>query len=125
VLVPGGAEAVGDELQVLLQVFLRPRHADELHDAVRGVVPNSPIGFEQRDDAVVVQKLVAEIDPECVLLVGESMENIVRPSSENARSRVQWLPPVGSRATITSGLPTIRDYRQHRSSQARFRLLIS
>jgi hypothetical protein len=48
------AEAVGDELQVLFQVFLRPRHADELHDAVGGVVPDAPIGFKQRDDAVVV-----------------------------------------------------------------------
>ena len=34
----GRAEAVGDELQVLFQVFLRPRHADELDEAVGGVV---------------------------------------------------------------------------------------
>ena len=52
--VAGRAEAVGDELQVLFQVFLRPCHADELHDAVGGVVPDAPIGFEQRNDAVVV-----------------------------------------------------------------------
>ena len=59
----GRAEAVGDELQVLFQVFLRPRHADELHDAVGGVVPDAPIGFEQRDDAVVV-------GPEGLVLAG-------------------------------------------------------
>ena len=59
----GRAEAVGDELQVLFQVFLRPRHADELHDAVGGVVTDAPIGFEQRDDAVVV-------GPEGLVLAG-------------------------------------------------------
>ena len=62
-LAVGRAEAVGDELQVLFQVFLRPRHADELHEAVGGVVPDAPIGFEQRDDAVVV-------GPEGLVLAG-------------------------------------------------------
>ena len=34
-------------------MFLRPSHADELDDAVGGVVPETPVGFDQRDDAVV------------------------------------------------------------------------
>jgi hypothetical protein len=53
-LAVSGAEAVSDELQVLLQVFLRLCHADELHDAVGGVIPDAPLGFKQRDDAVVI-----------------------------------------------------------------------
>src|SRR5215510_7054193 len=48
------AEAVGDELQILLQVFPGPNHTDKLHDPVGGVVPDAPIRSEQRDDAVVI-----------------------------------------------------------------------
>jgi len=44
-------------------VFLRPCRADKLDDAVGGVVPDAPIGFEQRDDAVVV-------GPEGLVLAG-------------------------------------------------------
>src|SRR5262245_54961728 len=48
------AEAVGDKLQVLVEKLLRPRHADEFNDAIGGIVANAPIGFKQRNDAVVV-----------------------------------------------------------------------
>ena len=42
------AEAVGDELQVLFQVLLRPGHADELDEAVGGVV-GEPVGLHDRE----------------------------------------------------------------------------
>src|SRR5665213_2461432 len=48
------AEAIGDELQVLFQVLLRPRYTDELHESISGIVPDAPIDFEDRDDAIVV-----------------------------------------------------------------------
>ena len=53
-LVLGRAEAVGDELQVLVQVLPRPRHADELHECGwwRRRRTNRP--SMTRDDAVRV-----------------------------------------------------------------------
>src|ERR1700677_681095 len=61
--VAGGTEAVGDELQVLFEMFLRPCPSDELNDAFSGVVPDAPIAFEKRNDAVVA-------GPECLVLTG-------------------------------------------------------
>ena len=54
-LVVGGTEAVGDEFQVLVQVFLRPHHTDEFHNAVGGIVPNSPVSFKKWYDTVVIR----------------------------------------------------------------------
>ena len=48
-----GPRAVGDELQVLVEVLPRPRHAEELDEAVGGVV-GEPVGLHERDDAVRV-----------------------------------------------------------------------
>ena len=54
-LVPVRAKAVGDELQILFQVLLRPGHADELHEPVGGVI-GEPVGLHKRDDAVRVSR---------------------------------------------------------------------
>ena len=49
------AKALGDELQILFQVFLRPGDADELLEAVGGVV-GEPVDLDQRDNAVIVSR---------------------------------------------------------------------
>ena len=48
-----GTEAVGDELQVLFEVLPGPGHAEELDEAVGGIV-GEPVSLHDRDDAVRV-----------------------------------------------------------------------
>jgi hypothetical protein len=64
-------DAVGDELQVFFERFLRPCYPDEINDLVGGVVSDAPVRFKQRDDAVVVgleDVVLAEVETSMVTI---------------------------------------------------------
>ena len=78
-------------------MFLRPRHANEFHDAVGGVVSDSPIAFEERDDAVIVGSGAATLltnDPRFVMVKPSLIYIVVGIVMLKRGWMNRYLPPV-------------------------------
>ena len=79
------AKAVGNELQVLLQVFLRPRHADELHEAIEGAEGPARALLER----LAVEDPMEDDEPETVR--ARLVVNIVGPAAERLGEILAWI----------------------------------